>query len=277
MAFDNIANAAAEADDLTENKSGGGFEREVPREGPALLRLRDYIELGFFAPKNPKHKNTMRCLLTFELLHPDHMIEINGEKVPGIFTVRVNYAGTATSRYRKLFAKMNYTGTKHHFAQMLGDAFLGTLKHKAVDPNDPKKGVYVNLDDNGEWLIGAPRVVDPLTNETKEIPVPEMHGTSKLFLWENEGLSDDDIKECWNSIFIEGDNDGKSKNWIQDTIKTNVAWEGSRTAEVISGKTVNTTEIANAAMPAANPTAAAEAPQAMPAAETVDPLAALGL
>jgi len=275
MNYDNIANAAAEGDDLTQ-ANAGGFQRELPREGPALLRLRDYIELGFFKPKNPKHKNSLRCMLTFELLHPDHMVEINGDKVPGIFTINVNYAGTATSRYRKLFAKMNYTGKKHHFAQMLSDPFLGNLTHK----KDGDK-TYVNLDLNGEWNIGAPRVVDPLTNEVKEIPVPEMHGESKLFLWENAGLSEADIKECWDSLYIEGErDDGKTKNWIQETIRSNVNWQGSTTESVVDHADVTVDAIANAATAEAAPAAEQEAPVETPAAaqaDPVDPLAALGL
>ena len=156
----NIANAAAAVVDQTA-ESKGNFERELPRAGVALMRLRSYVETGVFAPKNPTHKPQRRAILDFELLHPDHII--SGEKqdgtkysFPGRLSVRVNIAGP-TSRFGKLLAKMNYDGTATHMSQLIGKPFLGTLFHSTC-------GKYVNLDDaNGEYQIGAPQQIDALT------------------------------------------------------------------------------------------------------------------
>lgn len=282
MSFDNIANKAAETVDLTD-ESSGGFTRELPRAGVALFRLRDYIELGHFDSNNPKYKPALKTQLVFELHHPDHIREIDGDKFPDLLIVRVNHARGGKSRYIRLFKKMNYTGNKTHFAQMLGDSFLGAIHHKA-DANDPKK-IYVNLDDeNGDWTIGAPRVVDPLTTEVTEVPIPEQHGTSRLFLWENEGLTDADVKEMWDSIYIEGENsDGKSKNFLQEAVKSSNGWTGSQTQQVVDAGVL---ELPNAVTDAAlvKTTEAVEEDSAKPTPVTagttegeVDPLAALGL
>ena len=233
MDYNNIADAAASGDDLNQEKKYG-FERKLAREGVALLRLRDYLEMGVQMPKNKQHKPSLQCRLTFELLHPEHMIAPEGkDPFPGIITIIVSYAGKKGSYYRNLFNAMNYDGTKSHFAQMLGDAFLGTIHH--TETNGVK---YANLNDsNRVWTIGAPRVTDVINNVATEVPIPEMHGEPRLFVWENVGTSDKQIKEMWDSIYIDGENnDGESKNWIQKTISSdeNIEWAGSRTAEVVN-------------------------------------------
>lgn len=267
MNFNDIANVAAEADDMTQEVS---FQRELPREGPALLRLRDYVEMGRFESNNPKYKPAMPCMLTFELLHPDHMITIGEDKFPDTLTVRVNYGTSAKSNFRKLFNKMNYSGTKNHFSQMLGDAFLGTIHHNKVD-----KKTYVNLNKDGEYTIGAPRITDPLSAEIKEVPVPEMHGDSKMFLWENAGMTEEMIRYMWDSIYIDGErDDGTSKNWIQNTIKDNIEWEGSATEAAIVGH-IDVAEIANPVSDSVDVPDEVEPPAEE--ADATDPLAALGL
>lgn len=240
MDFSKLGQAAAESDDQSVEKKGA---RPVPREGIALLRLREYIELGRHAPKNPQHKPSMKTVLVFELLHPDHMIDTDNGKVPMTLTVRVNKTASAKGKFLPLFNKMNYDGSARHMVQMIGKAFLGTLTH-----NKDGDKVYVNLTGaDGAWNIGAPRQVDALTNQTTDIPVPEMHGKGRAFLWENESVSDEEVKAMWDMIFIEGvrtDDDGKehSKNWIQETIMKNLDWEGSRTQHLVEEQ-VDTSEL----------------------------------
>ena len=281
----NIANAAAAVVDQTA-ESKGNFERELPRAGVALMRLRSYVETGVFAPKNPTHKPQRRAILDFELLHPDHII--SGEKqdgtkysFPGRLSVRVNIAGP-TSRFGKLLAKMNYDGTATHMSQLIGKPFLGTLFHSTC-------GKYVNLDDaNGEYQIGAPQQIDALTNAVTEIPVPELQGTPQLFLWENAGVTDEQIQAMWDSVHIDG------KNWIQDKIRENLDLNGSRTQSVVDSgaATIDTSIADNSATvvdtPVSNvapittdtPTAAAPAETTQAEASTnavTDPLQAAGL
>ena len=242
------ASAAANAnngEDLTKASAGGGFVREVPKAGVALMRLQSYIEMGKKQPKNKAHKPSVDCIFTFELLHPRHMITPEGkDPFPMTYTMHVSKAGTATSRYRKLFSAMNWEGTHTHFDTMIGKtAFLGELFHVPVDPKDEKKGVYVNLNDSqGVWQIGAPKhKPDPINNPDKvvDVPVPEMHQDGKLFLWENPGWTDEIIAAAWDMLYIEGNHeDGRSKNWIQDGIMQAVDWEGSQTQSVVENGTM---------------------------------------
>lgn len=249
--FNKIGASAVESDDLTQNTS---FEREIPRAGVALLRLLSYVELGRHESPNPKYKPSLKAVLTFELSHPDHLVDINGEKVPGQITVRLNKGGTAKSGYKKLFNVMNAAhGNKYnHFIQMIGQAFLGEIYHNESGEGD-KKRVYANLDLEGAWSLRAPVQVDALTNTQTPIPVPELVGEPKAFLWENKTVSDEDYKEMWESIFIEGTrtndkNEEVSKNWIQEQIQENVEWEGSVAQALFSDDivTIDESELAPA-------------------------------
>lgn len=237
MDFSALGQAATESDDLTQNKS---FERAMPRAGVALLRLRDYIETGRHEGKNASYKPALKTMLVFELLHPEHAQEFDGKKEPMILTVRMNKGATTKSGYKKLFNVMNTAcgGNKQHFVEMIGQPFLGEIYHNSVGEGENKK-TYANLDLDGAWSLKAPVQTDAIMNTSTPIPVPELHGTPKAFLWENETVSDAQITEMWESIFIEGEREVEdkatkekkmvSKNWIQETIMKNIEWEGSVT------------------------------------------------
>ena len=287
----NTAAAAGEADDLSKAApSGSNFKKREPaRAGVALLRLLDYIEVGVFESKTAGYKPQKICKLTFELNHPDHMITLdNGDKIPGILTVQVPYAGKKGSYYRNLFDKMNYTGSKTHFSQMLGDAFLGELFHTVVDEGTDKEVTYVNLNDPSRaWTIGAPRQNNVIEGTVTEIPVPELHGTPRLFLWENAGTTDAMIQEMWDSIFMEGEFNGESKNWIQDSISSekNLEWTGSRTQSIVENGVVKLpaelaaaasapTQVAGATVAAVVENAVVQPTETKP---VVDVLATLGI
>jgi hypothetical protein len=236
MDFSKLGQAAAETEDMTVEQK---FERELPRAGVALLRFVSYIELGRQEPrKGSGYKPALKVLLEFELNHPDHMVEIDGNKVPQRISIRLNKGKTSKSGFRKLFNLMNKAcgGTYTHFVQMLGKPFLGEIFHNSSE--DGKK-TYANLDDNGAYSLKAPVQIDALTNKQTPIPVAEVHGDLKAFLWENPSIEDEQIIEMWNSIYIEGTREvvdeatkektEKSKNWIQETIMANLDWEGSTT------------------------------------------------
>jgi hypothetical protein len=236
MDYSKLGTAAAESDDLTQAKS---YERELPRAGVALLRLKDYIETGRHESNNPAYKPSLKSMLTFELCHPDHMVEFDGVKEPALITLRLNKGTTAKSGYRKLFSVMNLAsgGEYQHFIQMIGKPFLGEVFHNAVGEGDNKK-TYANLDREGAWSLKAPMQVDALTNVSTPIPVPEMSGEPRVFLWDNASLDDSDVEDMWATIYIEGEREhvdkatGEksmvSKNWIQEIIMKNIEWEGSR-------------------------------------------------
>jgi len=245
-----INSAAIEAEDLTVDQK---FERELPKAGIAFLRLLSYVELGRFESKNPTHKPALKTILTFELSHPKHQIDIDGKKVNQTIQVRVNKGTTSKSGFRKLFKVMNAAcgGTHKGFASMIGQPMLGEIYHNEVGEGD-KKQTYANLDLDGAWSMKRPVKIDEISEEETSIAIPELQGTPSLFFWENPSLSDEQVKETWDSIFIEGEREVedektkekvlKSKNWIQELIQTNIEWEGSRT-QALTQEHINIDEL----------------------------------
>lgn len=228
--FSKLGKQAAKTDDLTKNKT---FEREVPKEGLAFLRLVSYIETGRHKPTNPTHKPALKTQLVFELSHKRHLIDIDGKMVPQKFTLRINKGATAKSGYKKVFNMMNKAlgGGHTTFFEMMGKPLLGEIFHNIVEKGE-EKITYANLDNDGAFSFKAPVQEDAISGETVSVPVPEVHGEMTGFLWENESMDDETYKAMWDSIYIEGtrqDKDGKevSKNWIQELIMQNMEWEGS--------------------------------------------------
>lgn len=240
--YSKIGSAAAESEDLTVNKV---YERQLPVAGVAFAVFKDYIELGRHKSSNPTHKPALKAILVFELNHPKHMIEVDGKKVPQQIMVRVNKGDTAKSGFRKLFNVMNaaYDNKYNHFAQMLGKPFLAEIFHNESGEGD-KKQTYANMDKDGAWSFKAPFQIDAITETKTALPIAPLVEPSRLFLWEPKGLEDSDIIAMWDSIFIDGEREVEdkatgtkkmvSKNWIQESIITNLEWEGSVTHALTS-------------------------------------------
>jgi len=241
-----IFDLAKEADDVS-GKSSGYAPRELPREGIALFRLREYVELGGRKDdwKGEERKN-LPVRVTFELVHPDHAIKDDTGNLISYHTISVmlNKSNSDRSKYMKLFSKLNYDGSVRvvpglvpGINKLLGKGFLGYIHHRTVGEGDKEK-TYVNLDSNGEFTIGAPviQIPDPVTgvptSEKRPVPIPEMYGEPRLFLWENPHVSDKHYQMMWDSIYIDGSrDDGTSRNWMQERISSpdeNYLWEGSR-------------------------------------------------
>ena len=225
-------------------KPFGSFEQPVAEAGIALFRLREVLEFG---TKETEYKGVKKdakpVSLVFELVHPRHAINRNDD---GSFlrnhevTVRLNKSNNEKAKYMKLFNKLNYNGAISapageipSFQPFLNAPFYGTI-HANVSLANGK--TYINLDKDGEYTIGAPRVAatDDMgapTGEFNTIPVPEMNGKQKCFLWET-GVDDATYKAMWDSIAIIGEKkDGTPyKNWIQEAILSpeNEALPGSR-------------------------------------------------
>lgn len=239
MDFSKIGQAAAEAVNLTVDKK---FEKVLPRAGVTLLRLREYVETGRHQPKNAAHKPALKCHLIFELCHKDHMTEFDGVMKHGEIKVRLNIGITAKAGYRKLFKVMNAAcGNKfQHFAQMLGQPFLATMYHSV--PTNVGDTVYANLDLDGAWSMVAPTFEDPITGVVQAVPVPEMQGKARAFLWECDGVTDDDIRNMWAALYnadtYEKDGVVMSKNWDQEELMKNLEWDKSRTRSLVTEEVV---------------------------------------
>tara|TARA_R110000851_G_scaffold56999_1_gene133073 strand:- start:259 stop:1224 length:966 start_codon:yes stop_codon:yes gene_type:complete len=235
----------SEEETQVEGGSGGGFTDTPAEPGVALFRLREVLEFGkVMGEYNGKPKESQPVSLVFELVHPRHAIN----KDDGSFvrnhevTVRLNKSFNEKAKYFKLFNKLNHDGSAlvqdgktPSFLSFIGKAFYGAIHHNLS--KDGKK-TYVNLDKDGEYTIGAPQIPEidqqlqtPTGNYT-QIPVPEMSGSQRVFLWET-GVNDAMYRKMWESIAIVGEKkDGTPfKNWIQEQISdsaVNINWEGSR-------------------------------------------------
>lgn len=249
-------------------KETAGFVNKPPRAGAALMRLRDYIEYGSFKVEKGQGagKIVQKVRLVFELLHKDHMIE-RGDKglVPDTFMLELNKSYSSMGKFMPLFKKMNYNGTANNMVDLIGQPFLGYLAHNPKDKDDASKGVWVNLDVDGVYQIGRPEIEIKddfgVVTGTKDIEVPEMVGSPLVFCWEDNGWDDALIKEAWDSLFIDGeyeakgDKPAKSKNYHQNRIKSNLDWEGSRTASIVECGTLEPPK-QEATTPADDPAAA---------------------
>jgi hypothetical protein len=293
-----IANAAAEAENQQEMKEGGkGFERPIPAAGIAILRLQQYIEVGKQKSKNATYKDQEEVMLRFELHTKAHRIEIDTEEgkktIPAVIDIRLPKGGS-TSKYGRLFTALNYNGKFNHFAQMVGKgAWKAEVTHNIVGKGTPEEKVYANLDKNKAWTFSAPQIEDPIADTVTQIPVPELDGDPKIFFWENKGITDESYIALWNELFIEGefeakgDKPAKSKNFIQDKIKSGLTFKESRLANLLeqnpTGADIDSI-VEEAEQAAETPTVSKEAAEPAkeeavqadtPAVEEIDPLLAL--
>jgi hypothetical protein len=228
--FSKLGKTAAKTDNLTKNKS---FEREVPKEGLAFLRLIGYIETGRHKSKNPAYKPALNCQLIFELSHKRHLIDMDGKMTPQKFTLRLNKGATAKSGYKKVFNQMNKAlgGGHETFFEMMGKPLLGEIFHNKVD-KDGTETIYANLDNDGAFSFKAPKQEDAISGDIVSIAIPEVHNEMVGFMWENSSFEDETYVAMWDSLYIDGtrldkDNKEVSKNWIQELIMQNLEWEGS--------------------------------------------------
>ena len=235
-----ISQAAVESDNTSIDKSGD-FVRPVAVEGTTLGRIREYVELGQFPPDAvglaKGYKPAYKGYLIIELLHKRHMYEMGENLVPHEVKIFFNKGIKATSNYKKLFKQINKAtgGSAKTFVDLINKPFKAKAVHNVVGTGETAK-TYVNLEnfdtperenDDGDMI---------------KVDVPELCGAIRLFLWENETVSDDMVKAMWASIFNDGtstknagkdDESEESMNWDQDRIMTNLKWDGSRTQELV--------------------------------------------
>lgn len=285
------AKAAAEGKDMTKAVQGGGGDYEPPAAGPARLRLISYIELGkqkgTFQGK-PVVKDKVR--LVFELSGPKHPAKVldDGTKLPHRITIEENLSLNEKANFFKLFTRMNYAGGATHMAQLVGDAYLGTVYHRTYKGRDGKDRIAAGLNNKADgYSIRPPRFEDPETGELRVVNVDPPISQLRCFLWDYAD------KEQWDSLFIDGeyperkDDKGvvtakaKSKNVLQHDVLRAVNFEGSPLHALLAagGGTIDIPDAEDGAD--AEPESAdgslagatAPATPAKPASEAADPLA----
>lgn len=232
-----IARAAAEGPNMNEAQKGGGGSYTPPAEGLVRLRFIGYIELGKHEEEFKGEKKVREKVeLVFELSGPKHPPSESGE--PLRMSITETLSLNEKANFYKLFKRMNHEGTATHMAQLLGQAFLGTIVHKKVGEGDNQR-TYANLKDDGGYTIRAPYVDDPETGDRRLIAVDEAKTPIKCFLWNYAS------KDMWDSIFIDGMYDevkndkgevtrpARSKNRWQDRIKLATNYAGSPMQEIL--------------------------------------------
>lgn len=240
--------------DLNEAVKGGGGGRLLP-EGYAFGRLVEYIEFGNQPQefqgqaKDPALEFTLGFALTGEGYQ-------NDDGTPYVVrTYNTALSRNEKARAFKLFKALNWKGTAKSFAQLLGETFLVKIKQVPKSKTDPKIVSRIDLD-------GFLPPLDPVTRQP--YPIPEAPDDMyRLFLWSRP------TKEAWDSLYIEGEYDGKSKNRIQEQILAALDFQGSPLQQLLMLSGVTALPTAAPATPVAAPVAAAPvavAPTPAPAA-----------
>ena len=240
--------------DLNEAVKGGGGGRLLP-EGYAFGRLVEYIEFGNQPQefqgqtKAPALEFTLGFALTGEGYQ-------NDDGTPYVVrTYNTALSRNEKARAFKLFKALNWKGTAKSFAQLLGETFLVKIKQVPKSKTDPKIVSRIDLD-------GFLPPLDPVTRQP--YPIPEAPDDMyRLFLWSRP------TKEAWDSLYIEGEYDGKSKNRIQEQILAALDFQGSPLQQLLMLSGVTALPTAAPATPVAAPVAAAPvavAPTPAPAA-----------
>lgn len=241
------AQQAAVAPDMNEAQKGGGGSKLLP-VCYAMGRIVEYIDLGTQPQefqgkaKEPADEFRIGVALWGEGI-------TNEDGTPYV----LRPYSIAVSRFEKsntykMFKALNYTGNPDikHFAQFVGQAFLFKLEH------------HTNKAGKVSSIINWAGTLPPYDAISKAAyPVPEApDDLYRLFLWDFPSI------EAWNSLHIEGQNDdGKSKNFIQNSILGAINFEGSALHNLLVSGNVPYTIPAKAAPAApAAPQAAIAAP-----------------
>lgn len=230
--------------DMNEAVKGGGGGRLLP-EGYAFGRLVEYIEFG----KQPQEFQgqakdpALEFALGFALTGQGYQ---NDDGTPYVVrTYNIALSRNEKSRAFKLFKALNWKGTAKSFAQLLGETYLVKIKQVPKSKTDPKIVSRIDLD-------GFLPPLDPVTRQP--YPIAEAPDDMyRLFLWSRP------TKEAWDSLYIEGEYEGKSKNRIQEQILAALDFQGSPLQQLLMQSGVTTLPTAAPATPVAAPVAAAPA------------------
>lgn len=228
--------------DLNEAVKGGGGGRLLP-EGYAFGRLVEYIEFGNQPQefqgqaKDPALEFTLGFALTGQGYQNDDGTQYI------VRTYNTALSRNEKSRAFKMFKALNWKGTAKSFAQLLGDTFLVKIKQVPKSKTDPKIVSRIDLD-------GFLPPLDPVTRQP--YPIAEAPDDMyRLFLWSRP------TKEAWDSLYIEGAYEGKSKNRIQEQILAALDFQGSPLQQLLMASGVTALPTAAPATPVAAPVAAA--------------------
>lgn len=252
---------AAVAENMNEVEKGGGGKL-LPK-GRFLGRIVEYIDCGVQPQEfQGKAKEPAAEFRLGVALWGEGVSEPDGSPyVLRPFPLALSRFERSTAY--KAFKALNWQGNAAitHFAQFVGMPFIFTLDH-----HTSKQGKVSSII-KWELTTGA---VDPISGQP--YPVPEVaDDLYRVFLWDFPTLED------WDALHIDGTNDdGKSKNFIQEQILGALNFKGSPLEQLFlqSGKAVpavaQPAQASQAAAPVSVPTQVPQtAPAAAPAAQQV--------
>jgi len=250
------ADVAESGVDLNEAVKGGGGGRLLPA-GYAFGRLVEYVEFGNQPQEYQGQAKdpALEFVVGFALWGQGYQ---NEDGTPYIVrTYNTALSRNEKSRAFKLFKALNWKGSAKGYAQLLGETFLVKIKHCAKSQADPTIVSRLDLD-------GFLPPLDPVTRQPYAIP-EAADAMYRMFLWNHP------TKAAWDSLFIEGQYDGKSKNRIQEAILGAVDFQGSMLQNLLMDNGVTTLPAAAPASLPALPSAPAvpSAPVSAPAALAV--------
>ena len=228
--------------DLNEAVKGGGGGRLLP-EGYAFGRLVEYIEFGNQPQEfqGQAKAPALEFTLGFALTGQGYQNDDGTQYI--VRTYNTALSRNEKSRAFKMFKALNWKGTAKSFAQLLGETFLVKIKQVPKSKTDPKIVSRIDLD-------GFLPPLDPVTRQP--YPVAEAPDDMyRLFLWSRP------TKEAWDSLYIEGEYEGKSKNRIQEQILAALDFQGSPLQQLLMQSGVTALPTAAPATPVAAPVAAA--------------------
>lgn len=253
MSFDLSAiveQAANESVDMSEASKGGGGATP-PAAGTCIATLVGYIEKGTRVKKGYKgaaDKKVRKATWIIELAGGSNPHTKTEGDNPVTIAKRINIntwlpaagkAPNAKSGFYKVFSAFNADKSAKIPAQCLGRHAKVIV---SVEEFTNEAGEVIKYGSVGNAQDGfriSPAQIDLTdeagmpTGQVKLIPAPPVISSIRCFLWDYAN------KEMWDSLFIEGEyeaveaKDGqaarpaKSKNVIQEEIKTALDWVGS--------------------------------------------------
>lgn len=256
------AAAIAEVSDNFNESVAGGGSRLLP-EGYCLARLVSYIEFG----KQPQEFNgqkkdpALEFRLGFALFGEGYA---NEDGTPYLLeTYGITESRNSKAGAFLLFKALNWKNQATCFPQLLGEAYLVKIKTHTPKAEGAKPRSVIDLK-------GFLPPLDALSKAPYQVPAAP-DSMYRLFSWKLPTLA------AWHALKIEGTwDDGKSKNWIQETILGATDFAGSALESLLLQNNVAftvPTKAPAAAAPAAPaaPEVAAQAPLAQPAAPVAAP------
>jgi hypothetical protein len=213
------AQAAETSEDMNEAVAGGQGAKLLT-EGYYMARLVEYVEYGNQPQEyNGKAKDPApEFRLGFALYHNDPVLSAevtNSDGTPYIIrTFNISRSRNDKAGAFLLFKSLNWKATCKSYPELIGEAFLLKIVNKAGKAVGAK--VTSRID-----LKGFLPPLDAMSRQP--YPIPQARDEDLLmFLWEFPSL------EVWNSFKIDGQNDdGSSKNWIQNQILGATDFSGS--------------------------------------------------